>query len=185
MYINLQKLNILQMTNVIDYLEEISKLLRDVLRGVDSDGNSNGYVTSVHHPKDYESDRTTLKASSEWIDRRSYIIVGVLKKDTDGPIISIEPVDVGEIKIDGQGSTCYDLVGGIWQIKIDASAAKPNQRSWRDRISQQVLKSLADNEDTLFDQLDLVKLNFAKNNITDNDQFIDIIQVNIDMSLTK
>ena len=171
------------MVNISNYKQEIGKLLRDVLRGVDSNGDTNAYTTVVHHPKDYESDRTTLKDSSEWIDPRTWIIVGKKKKPENGPTIAVEPVDVADIAQDAQGSTSYDFTGGIWQIQIDLSAAKVNQRSWRDRISAQVLNTLTSNKDIILENNSFVKVSFTVNSASDNDNFIDVVQANIDGTL--
>lgn len=171
------------MVNISDYKQEIAKLLRDVLRGVDKDGNSNIYTTLVHHPNDYESDRVTLKASNLWVDPRSWIIVGKRKKVENGPTISIEPVDVADISIDAQGSNCYDFEGGVWQVQIDTSAAKDNQRSWRDRISAQVLNTFTENKDLILTNNSFVQFNFTINSASNNEIFMDVVQVNIDGTL--
>jgi len=171
------------MVNIGNYKNEIAKLLRDVLRGVDSAGNPNIYTSLVHHPKDYESDRTTLKSSGEWIDPRTWIIVGKKKTIGNGPIISIEPVDIAEIKVDAQGSTCFDFEGAAWQVHIDLSAAKINQRSWRDKISAQVLNTFTNNSNLILTNNSFEKFNFSLVSASDNQNFADVILVNIDGSL--
>ena len=171
------------MVNIIDYKEELSKLFRDVLRGVDSTNTSNGYITEVHHPNDYESDRKTLKASNLWVDPRSWIIVGQKQNADNDVVIGIEPVDVGDLKLDAQGSEEYDLENGTWHVKIDMSASKPYGRYWRDKVSQQVLKAFVDNKDSLFQNYDFVKWTFTINNTTADQVYQDVVQINLDMCL--
>ena len=173
------------MVDITNYKQEIAKLLRDVLRGVDYLGNSNIYTSYIHHPSDYEVDRKTLKNESEWIDKRFWIIIGKKKKFDNTPVISIEPVDIGSINIDAQGSNEYDFTNGSWQIMVDTSSVKNNERSWRDRISASVLKTLAKNKNLILQNYNFVKLNFSTNDISSNDDFIDVIQVNIDGTLNE
>ena len=169
------------MVNFSDYKDTYNKLFRDLLRGVNPDGTTNSYTTTVHHPSDYESDRTTLKPSSDWVDPRTWIIIGKKKTETNSPIISISHVDLGETSPASQGGDCYDIDGAIWQVLIDTSSVKDTeQRFWKDKISQQVLNSFIQNQTTLLQNFDFVSLNYNVVDVSSDQMFIDRIQIRFD-----
>jgi hypothetical protein len=171
------------MVNITDYGEVLSKLIRDVLRGKDHTGTPNSYTTYIHHPSDYESNGD-LKDSSQWVDTREYIIVGTLKKQQTGPIVSVTFVANDAIKISGQGATTFDSEGAVWQILIDTTDVKGSERSWRDKLSGQVVETLIKNFTLLFQNTSFMQGELKVTDVSNESLFIKTVQLQTDLTLT-
>lgn len=171
------------MVSVVDYKNVLGTFFRDILRGVDSSGISNGFTSFVHHPNDYESDKVTLKASNLWVDRRTYIRYGMLKKANEDVAVEIHPENIGEIKPSAQGSTCMDLVDGGWKAVIDTTAAKSNQRFWRDKMAAQVLETYTKNLTKIYEDTKILSFTFGVSNTTLNTTFTDELRLFVDTTL--
>ena len=170
------------MVNVEDSIQEVSKLIRSVLRGVDASGNTNSYTTYINHPDDYDSNGD-LKDSSNWVDKRTYIIIGKLKKIKYGPIVIIDFVDWNDISISGQGSTSFDVSGATWHIKVDTSDSKYQERESRDRMTAEVIETLLKNNLDLYKGETFSDISLSASNVSNEDRYLGLIQVNVDFIL--
>lgn len=171
------------MVNITDYGEVLAKLIRDVLRGVDYLNVPNVYTTYLHHPNDYDTNGN-LKDSSLWVNKRDYVIVGVLKTVTPGPIVSVTFVDNDSIKVSGQGATTYDCNSAVWQILIDTSDVKDAERSWRDKLSGMVVETLVKNFDLIFRNTSFMQGELRITDVSDQLNFVKRITLQADLTLT-
>lgn len=171
------------MVNVEDYKNTLGTFFRDILRGVDSAGNDNGFTTFVHHPEDYESDGTTLKASNLWKDPRTYIRYGKLKKETNDISIEVHSEDIGTISPSAAGSTCMDLTDGTWKVVTDTTASKDQQRFFRDKIAAQVLKTYVFNLTKIYTDTKFLSLTFGTSNTSIDTVFSEELRLFVDTVL--
>lgn len=163
----------------------VSRFFRDLLRGVDSDGNSNGYTTYIHHTNDYSSlESLTLKPSNEWTEIRSYIIVGKLQNPKPGPVITINYIGDAGMDLLGQGSSDFELSDASIQILIDTTDCKHIETNELMRISSQVRETIGKNNLKLFTDNTFYSLTNSSVKAITEKEFISIITVNFDLTIT-
>lgn len=158
------------MVNADDSIETVSRLLRDVLRGVNPDGTSNSYTTYIDLPDEYSN-------------IRNYVIVGELKSHQSGPLIQVNFSSFTDMPLSAQGATSFDVLGATWHIRIDTTDANGNERILRDQLISQVIETFAKNNLSLYLNDTFYNIRLKADNISQDNRYEGLIQVTIDYQL--
>lgn len=177
------------MTTIEDFEQVIETYLRDVLRGVDSDGNDNGYTTTINHPDDYDltTSPITIKAVGEWIDKRQYIKTGTALKDQayNGVSLNVMYVDCDEHKLAAQGLQCFEVEGALFTIAVDLTQYPDYQ--WRHyfakKIAGQVRETLQTNISSLYQDVEFQNIGVRVFDASSEDTMVYHVQFSADVNI--
>ena len=176
------------MTTIADVGQVISKFLRDVLRGVNSAGDDNGYVTTINHPDDYvdlEASPLVLKAENLWKDKRTYIINGQVNDD-NGIGITVNYVDCDDNVLSAQGLQCFDADGCLFKIIVDTT--KLEQLRWRyhfaSQIAGQVRETLQKNITKLYQDIEFENISVRPFDASSEDTILFNVDFTADIKIT-
>ena len=159
------------MTNLIsNYTEEISKLYREVLRGVLPDGTDSTRFTSyITHPHDTE----TVK-----VDRRQFIQIAKKQFDSytnpngyNGPMIRVH-FEEGQMTNLGTGDEqVWKVTNAIWEIVFDTTQIKDKEEEWQRTWRNQILRTITYNMTTIKEIISYITIDYDTDNLNDVDEF--------------